>query len=156
MSPLGWVLGFVLPACASAGEARLPPRPDLSRLRRPSAPNNALAGPASFSPPPDNVTPVYPVATERLHAIVRDVAGRQPRTAALEETPPQLSWVQRSALFNFPDMITARPEPAGAGASTLILYSESVYGRYDFGVNHRRLRTWLSAITNALQQPPGK
>ena len=156
MSALGWLIGIVLPACAKSGAAGVPPAPDLSRLKRPSRRNNALAAPASNSPAPDLVTPLYPVAAEKLRAILNDVARLQPRTAPLEKSGAQLSWVQRSAVLNFPDRITARAEPAGAGSSTLILYSQSLYGRYDFGVNHRRLGIWLSAIENSLQQPAGK
>jgi uncharacterized protein (DUF1499 family) len=60
--------------------------------------------------------------------------------------------VVRSAVFNFPDLVTAQVAPDGENASTLILYSRSVYGRSDFGVNRKRLLSWLAAFDASL--PP--
>ena len=41
-------------------------------------------------------------------------------------------------------------EPASSpseGGSTLLVYSRSLVGRKDFGVNRARLRRWLARIT---------
>ena len=56
----------------------------------------------------------------------------------------------RSAVFNFPDLVTAQVAPAGAGAATLLLYSRSVYGYSDLGANRRRVAAWLAALDKAL------
>ena len=58
----------------------------------------------------------------------------------------QAHYVTRSAVFNFPDLITVQVTPDTPGTSFLIMYSRSVYGRSDFGVNHKRVETWLAAI----------
>jgi len=62
----------------------------------------------------------------------------------------QAHFVARSALLNFPDLITAQVAEAGPDASTLVLYSRSVYGYSDLGVNRKRLNTWLAAIMNKI------
>jgi uncharacterized protein (DUF1499 family) len=150
MTPLAWLIGFVLPACAASGAQGLPPPQllDIGRIERPSSPNTALAGPAGFAPPPDVVTPVYQVAADRLHDAVRAVAAAQPRTflAADDAAQRQTHWVARSAVFNFPDLVTAQTNQAGPGSSTLVLYSRSVYGYSDLGANRQRLNTWLAAV----------
>ena len=162
MTPLAWLLGLFLPACGAVGAHGLPPpRPiDFARLERPATPNTALAAPAGFRPPPDLITPAYALAAPALFALVRQVAASEPRTyPAASFAPPlqedatlQEDWVVRSAWWNFPDLVTAQVTPDGAGHAGLILYSRSVYGRSDFGVNRARLRVWLARVAAAL--PP--
>ncbi|HXA21300.1 MAG TPA: DUF1499 domain-containing protein [Acetobacteraceae bacterium] len=156
MTPLAWLIGFVLPACAASGAQGLPqPQPiDMQRIERPASPNTALAGPAGFAPPPDVVTPTYPMPAARLYEAVRAVAAAQPRTflAADYAAERQTHWVVRSAVFNFPDLVTAQVSDAGADSSTLVLYSRSVYGRSDLGVNRQRLNTWLAALQTKINQ----
>jgi len=154
VTPLAWLLGLFLPACASPGAAGVPVPPplDLARLERPTTPNTALAAPEGADPRPDIATPVFPVAAAQLWTIVRSVAEREPRTSplAVDEAGMAGSWVARSAVWNFPDVIMARVAPEGPEASTLALYSHSLYGRSDFGVNRRRLESWLAAVNTAL------
>jgi hypothetical protein len=157
MFPFSWLIGLLLPACAATGAAGLPVPPpmDFSALVRPATPNSALAGPAVPGPhagAPDIVTPVYPVPAARLFAAVRAVAAGQPRIfpAAAYPERGQLHWVARSAVFNFPDLVTAQVVAEGADASVLVLYSRSVYGRSDLGVNLARLRVWLAALNTML------
>ena len=154
MSPLAWLLGLFLPACAASGAAGLPAPMliDMKHLTRPASPNSALAAPADSQPAPDVVTPRFPVPAPRLYDILLAVAAQQPRTflAAQYVTELQAQFVARSAVLNFPDLISAQVAEAGPGASTLILYSHSVYGYSDFGVNRKRLGTWLAAITSKI------
>jgi len=154
MTLLAWLVGLFLPACAAIGAGGLPTPPlmDMARLSRPASPNTALAAPAGFQPVPDLVTPVYPVSAERLLATVQAVAAARPRTwpAAIYPGQYQAHWVVRSAVFNFPDLVTAQILPARLGAATLVLYSRSVYGYSDLGVNRRRVTAWLAALDRAL------
>jgi uncharacterized protein (DUF1499 family) len=155
LTPLAWLLGLVLPACGAVGARGVPSAaPDFAHLVRPATPNTALAAPAGFVPPPDLATPVYQVPPAKLFAIVEKVAAAQGRTFRLAADPAQLKegWVVRSLVMNFPDIIWAEVEPAGADASELVLYSRSLYGYGDFGVNRRRVAAWLSAV-NALAAP---
>ncbi len=150
MRLLPMLLGLVLPACAGEGAAGLPVPPpmQLAGLQRPASPNTALAAPKGFVPTPDIVTRVYAVPPERLYATIREVAASQPRTflAASYDDRRQAHYVVRSAVFNFPDLVTAE---IGAD-STLILWSRSVYGHSDLGVNAKRLAAWLAALDVAL------
>jgi uncharacterized protein (DUF1499 family) len=156
MSPLGRILGLILPACAAAGANGLlvPPLLDVAHIERPASPNTALAAPAGWAPTPDIVTPVYPLPADRLLTAVGRVAAARPRTfpAAAYPEARQLHWVVRSAVFNFPDLVTAQAMPREPAGSTLLLYSRSVYGYGDFGVNRQRLTVWLAALDNAVRQ----
>jgi uncharacterized protein (DUF1499 family) len=167
MAPFSWLIGLILPACAAAGAGGLPVPPlmGMARLERPATPNTALAGPTVTGPQgtatqgavptPDIITPRYDVPAARLFDAVRAVALSQPRTYAAASYPDQLQahFVVRSAVFNFPDLVTAQVVPAGPDASALVLYSRSVYGQSDLGVNHQRLTVWLAALDASLHSP---
>ncbi|HYZ20970.1 MAG TPA: DUF1499 domain-containing protein [Rhodopila sp.] len=150
MTPLAWIVGLVLPACGYSGVQGLPTPQwmDTAHIVRPSSPNTSLAAPAGFDPTPDIPTPPYKAAPDRLFIVVRQAAASQPRTYEAAVFPDRLQahYVARTALLNFPDLVTAQVQPNGAGGSTLILYSRSVYGYGDLGVNHRRVVAWLTAI----------
>ena len=157
LHPLALLAGLFLPACAASGAQGLPQPAvvDFMQLERPASPNTALAAPEGFRAAPDIVTRPYPLAAPRLYAALQDLAAHQPRTYQAAAYPPQLQlhWVVRSAVFNFPDLMTAQIAPIGESASTLILYSRSVYGRSDLGVNRKRLHSWLEALDASLPLP---
>jgi uncharacterized protein (DUF1499 family) len=48
--------------------------------------------------------------------------------------------------MRYPDTIDAQVFPAGEGQSTLAIYSRSLIGYGDFGVNHTRVERWLAAL----------
>jgi uncharacterized protein (DUF1499 family) len=150
MNPIAWLIGLVLPACGfpAADGLPTPPLTDMAQIVRPASPNTALAAPQGFNPPPDITTPAYSLPADRLFAVVQSVAASQTRTyqAAVYPGRLQAHYVARSAVFNFPDLITVQVTPDTPGTSFLIMYSRSVYGRSDFGVNHTRVETWLGAI----------
>jgi len=154
MNPIAWLIGLALPACGSPAAEGLPlPQPmDTAQIVRPATPNTALAAPHGFNPPPDIDTPSYHLPAARLFAIVQAVAAVQTRTWQAASYPDRLQaqYVARSAVFNFPDLITTQVVAAGPDASALVLYSRSVYGRSDLGVNRKRLRAWLAALNTML------
>lgn len=147
------LVALLLPACRGTGADGLPvPEPmDMARLSRPGTPNTALAAPPGFTPAPDIETRRYPVPPDRLYAAIRSVALAQPRTHlhAVFDGQLQAHFVARSALLNYPDLIAVQVTPE----SGLILWSRSVYGRSDFGVNRARLAAWLAALDVALPSP---
>lgn len=126
---------------------------DFATLRRRWAPSDALACPPEVCPgaKPDIVPPVFPVAGERLRAIVAEVARRDPDTELVfaERWAEHDRFVARSKVLRFPDTIDAMIVGEGEGRSTVALYSRSRAGLYDFGVNRARLRRWLDRIGEA-------
>ena len=57
-----------------------------------------------------------------------------------------MRFLQLTRLMRFPDTIDAEVLPAGDNQSTLAIYSRSLVGRKDFGVNRARLERWYSAL----------
>ena len=149
MTPLAWLLGLVLPACGAEGAAGLPvPVPmDMTRIERPGTPNTFLAAPAGTRPEPDLVTEAQGLPAKALYEATRAMIERQPRVFLAAAFPEQLQahYVARSGLMNYPDLVTVQVNPAGEAASTLTIWSRSVYGRRDFGVNKQRTEAWLAA-----------
>jgi uncharacterized protein (DUF1499 family) len=150
MNAIAWLIGLALPACGFPAAEGLPtPQPmDTTQIVRPASPNTALAAPQGFNPPPDIATRSYPMPADRLFAVVQTVAARRTRTWQAASYPDRLQvhYVARSAVFNFPDLIMLQVTRDTSDSSFLIMYSRSVYGRSDLGVNRRRVETWLAAI----------
>jgi uncharacterized protein (DUF1499 family) len=158
LTALAWLLGLILPACGADGAAGLatPAPMDMTRIERPTTPNTFLAGPAGMRPEPDVMLEPQALAPRALYDKARLVFGGQPRVYIAAEFPDrlQIHYVVRSALLNFPDLVTVQANAAGAGRSTLVIWSRSVYGRSDFGVNRKRTLAWRAALQQspALQQ----
>ena len=115
--------------------------------------NDALICPAGHCPnaTPDQEPKVYPLAPAELLARVKRVALAEPDTEKLPDAPARergARFVQYSRLMRYPDTIDVDIIPAGEG-STLALYSRSLVGRKDFGVNRARLTRWLAALDRA-------
>ncbi len=89
---------------------------------------------------------VFDVSVDQLRERWREVVAVQPRVELLAEGGEQFDYVQRSARFRFPDIITVRFISVSPSQSTLAVYSRSVYGKSDFGVNRKRIEAWLSAL----------
>lgn len=157
MNPIAWLVSLVLPACGFPGAQGLatPVLMNVTKIVRPSTPNTALAAPAGFKPAPDIVTPAYNIAADKLLALIQDVAASQPRVypAANYTNQLQVHYVARSSVFNFPDLVMVQVVRTGSGSSSLVIYSRSVYGQSDLGVNRKRLDTWLAALNTKLLSP---
>ncbi len=91
-------------------------------------------------------SPVFDVSVDQLRERWREVVTAQPRVELLAEDGQQFDYVQRSARFRFPDIVTVRLISVSPSQSTLAIYSRSVYGKSDFGVNRKRIEAWLLAI----------
>ena len=130
-----------------------PPAPiDFARLEALRSPNAHLAAPAGHAGWKDRTVPPLPATAEAAWEAVRALGERFPRTWRLAEWPElrQAQWVARSRLLNFPDLVAAQVValPEGTG---IYLYSRSLFGRYDFGVNRARATAWLAALDGALR-----
>jgi len=60
--------------------------------------------------------------------------------------PLAARFLQHSLLMRYPDTIDVQVLPAGDKQSTLAIYSRSLIGRKDFGVNRARVERWLAAL----------
>ena len=71
------------------------------------------------------------------------VAGSRPRTQILAGSVAEgrITWVARSAVWGFPDLITAEVAPGG-----VMIWSRQRDGISDFGVNAARLKDWMDAL----------
>ena len=100
------------------------------------------------------VSAVYPTTAEDLASRWYDVVESKPR---MEQKSidnggvNQVDYVQRTELMQYPDWITVRFIDLGDRQSTLAIYSRSVYGRSDMGVNQERIDAWLSELDSLLQ-----
>ena len=63
-----------------------------------------------------------------------------------------LQGLARSALFGFPDLIAARFVDVDGGRSGLAVYSRSVFGHSDLGVNRKRILAWMQELERTV--PP--
>ncbi len=95
-------------------------------------------------------SPVFDVSVDQLRERWREVVAEQPSVELLAEDGQQFDYVQRSARFRFPDIITVRFISVSPSQSTLAIYSRSVYGKSDFGVNHKRIEAWLKILHEGL------
>jgi uncharacterized protein (DUF1499 family) len=147
------ILGLVLPGCAGRGAAGLPSAAplDLVALQRPASPNTALAGPPGMAPSPDVPTQHYAVPPVVLYRALRRVAEGEPRVFLQARFDPEMqaAYVARSAFWNFPDLVQVAAVPDGDG-SRPVIYSRSVYGYSDLGVNRARVNAWLARLPDAV------
>ena len=122
---------------------------DWATLTRHATPNDALVCPASHCPnaKADEEAKVYPLAPTDLLARVKRVALAEPDTKELAPDRERgARFVQVTRLMRYPDTVDLEVIPVGENQSTLALYSRSLVGRKDFGVNRARLQRWLAAV----------
>ncbi len=123
---------------------------DFAELKLTDNPNQFLMCPPGFcAGDPHADSPVFDISVEQLRERWREVLAVQPRVELLaeDEEGQQFDYVQRSARFRFPDIITVRFISLLPSQSTLAIYSRSVYGKSDFGVNRKRIEAWLAAMS---------
>ncbi len=123
---------------------------DWAALTRHATPNDALVCPAAYchNAKPDWEPKIYRMAPDELLARLKVVALAEPGTSELFDASDRESaarFLQRTRLMRFPDTIDMEVLRADAG-STLAIYSRSLLGRKDFGVNNARVARWLKAL----------
>ena len=122
---------------------------DFATLQRDSVPNQYLLCPKGMcSTDTDGEAPVFDVPIEQLQVAWDEMLAEQPRLQILRRdvTNIQIDYVQRSRLLRFPDLITMRFVPIDDTHSTVAIYSRSVWGKGDMGVNRRRVEEWLARL----------
>lgn len=131
-------------------------RIDFETLVRARTPNTFLLAPAGLctSAKPDVLAGQYNVSAAPLRQEFLRVSLSKPRVshALKDDVALYDNLVVRSALFGFPDLIGVRFMDAGKGKSTLAVYSRSVYGRSDLGVNRARTMAWLREVEETFKR----
>lgn len=105
---------------------------DPTRIVDPATPNFARA---------ERLLPMPPDAVAaRLAALARTEGARE-----LARSGEVVSYVQRSRLMGYPDVINIRLSAEGEGTRVTAL-SRSRFGHGDMGVNAARLTRWMAAL----------
>jgi uncharacterized protein (DUF1499 family) len=85
---------------------------------------------------------------ERLRGYWSEMIAVQPRVglAAWDTQHGRATYIERSAVFRFPDIVTVEFVRLGAGKSSLAIDSRSRYGKGDMGVNRHSVVDWLATL----------
>ena len=144
----------MISALFSRGAEGIPaPAPlDFATLQLPPSPNTCLLTPSVTLGQGHVHRDPLPASPEAVMAALDRVAASMPRSFPLARFPTrnQAQWVVRSALINYPDIIVAEAA-AVEGGTGLWLYSRSLIGWSDLGVNRARVMAWLEALETALR-----
>ena len=121
----------------------------IATLRSPLPGNAALACPPDYCAAAEATpSPVFAVGWEKLLKDWAGIVGRAPRVIVVASEPAQrrYSVIQHSLVFGFPDIVSFEFVPLGTDRSSIAVYSRARYGRSDFGVNRRRVLSWLGQL----------
>ena len=122
---------------------------DFATVQRGPDPNQYLLCPkGTCTAQTDGEAPVFDVPVEQLQVAWDEMLAEQPRLQVLRRdvTNVQIDYVQRSRLLRFPDLVTVRFVPIDDTHSTLAIFSRSVCGKGDMGVNRIRVEEWLARL----------
>lgn len=127
---------------------------DFTTLERADTPNQYLTCPNDVcSAFIDDLPPVYAASVAETRSAWEALMKNEPRLREMRRdlTGVQIDYVQRSRLLRFPDLITIRFIAIDANRTTLAIYSRSIYGQGDMGVNKDRIRGWVGRLNNVLK-----
>ena len=121
--------------------------------------NEYIVAPAGVAPKARVVkAPQFGIDKKELSKIVDrvilsgSVTGGRVTPIAIDDATGRMEYVQRTPIFNFPDVITVMPISCGPSCSTIAMHSYSIYGAADAGVNAKRIKGWLDAIELAVEK----
>ena len=124
---------------------------DWATLTRHTTPNDALVCSAERCPRarPDQEPRVYALEPSALLARLKDIVRADGNATELycgADCDRRARFIQYTRLMRYPDTIDIAVFPVAGGRSTLAIYSRSLIGRGDFGVNRARIDRWLVAL----------
>lgn len=103
-----------------------------------------------LTPGGEQAAPEFGVSVSELSSAFDRMVSKQPRIELLQDDRSSggpVTWVQRSALFGFPDYISVQFLDTEDGeGSTLAIFSRARLGQSDLGVNEKRITAWLVAL----------
>ena len=112
-------------------------------------PNQHLVCPPDFCAAEVHAeSPVFNEPVQSLKQKWFALAERQPRTELVDsdQQNERYTFRVRTAVIHFPDDVTVQFIALDDRRSTLAIYSRSHYGYSDFGVNRRRIESWLRQL----------
>jgi uncharacterized protein (DUF1499 family) len=118
-------------------------------LTRRATSNDALVCPPERCPNAklDREAKTYAMPPADLLARLEEIALAETNTRALPcEREHTARVIQYTRLMRFPDTIDVEAFAAPGDRSTLAIYSRSLLGREDFGVNRARIARWLAKL----------
>jgi len=116
----------------------------------------AACPPGYCTPPGDLESPILAMDWERLRDAWFEVIAAEPRVrlVAWDAQRRRATYIARSVVFLFPDVVTVEFVTVGANRSSLLIDSRSRYGRGDMGVNRHRVVGWLAALRSKVRDDP--
>lgn len=141
------ILGIIMTGCHP--KIAQSPFTNFDNPELPSAPHYCLACP-NCSGKRHIKTSTYPLSAEQLKQHWQTMIHDQPRTQKASDQGFKQRYIQRTAVFQFPDVIDVQFKPVDHQHSQLYILSQSVYGYYDFGKNCHRVKTWLNQLHQQL------
>lgn len=146
---------LVLAACGprtSTEHAAMTPV-DPTRTERTGTSNDYLICPAGACvAAADAAPPVFHATPQQVLDAWQAVIMAAPRTRIVggDAADNLLMAEQQSLVFRFVDRISVKALPLADGTATYAAYSRSLVGRYDLGVNRRRLEGWAAEVDRRL------
>lgn len=127
---------------------------DFATVKLKDSPNQYLVCPKDLcNGQQHRVSAVYAMPAEELASVwfeIVEVKLRVQQMSVDNGDLNQVDYVQRTELMQYPDWITVRFIDLEARKSTLAIYSRSVYGYSDRGVNKARIDAWLDELESLL------
>jgi hypothetical protein len=118
----------------------------IAELRPPLPKASYLACPLDYcSVTGGIVSPIFALSWERLYEYWTEVISGEKRMVRVVTEPDarRFTYVQHSATFRFPDIITVEFVALGPERSSIAIFSRSRYGEFDFQKNRKRVERWL-------------
>jgi hypothetical protein len=133
---------------AAEDELRPDERIVISELRDPIPSNAFLACPPGYCAATAASSPVFALPVERLSELWIEMIARKPHVVTVfnETAQHRLVVIQHTPLLRFPDIIAVEFVALAADRSSVAVYSRARYGKGDFGINRKRVLTWLSEV----------
>lgn len=126
------------------------PQIDLSVFKMHEKPNQYLVCGAGLckNETPHMIAPVFEMNARDLRKAFQSVALNDTDVTLIHKDDEQRQddYVARTKWMRYPDIVTAKFIDLDGGQSTFALYSRSVYGHSDFGVNEKRAKAWLEKL----------
>jgi len=124
---------------------------DIANLKLPSSPNAHLLAPPGVTAERHEAVALRAIDPDAAWAVLQRLGEGRERVWVQAEFPAirQIHWVERSRLMNYPDIIVGQilTLPGGTG---YWLYSRSLVGHSDLGVNAARLARWRADLDTRL------